>query len=517
MMIFKKIFFCTFLSLFLFHKIKSQSFNFKNYTVEDGLPYIQIYNIFQDDKGYLWTGGYGGLSSFNGINFSNYGPRKGLVHYWVKSITQDSSKNLIIGTLNGLSVFNGKKFTNYTTQDGLPDNYINSIDAKGAETAIATRDGLCYLYHQKIKNDTRFKNVDVTKVKSTYKDYVISTIKKIVIVAKDKVQTVCEFLPNSDTVITFFETDKNATLWIGTNKGLYYINNYDLQNNIKQAIPTSVKNNITCLYADEKNVLWIGTNTGLIKYFNGLATTYQISKETAANNISCITVDYEQNVWIGTNNGLIKFRDEGFVYYNANDGLNNSFIQTIVTDKKNKLWFATAGGGIYKYDNKQFRSFSTKNNLEDNYTAALAVDSLNRLWMATDKGLSYELNDKIISTNFLANNLIHFLFLDKQSNLWAGLNNQVVCIENIYAYPNSKIKTYNLPLPKNAAGFQLSSMCEDGKGNLYIASFLGGLFMYDGKTITDITSTFNLPTRAVLDVKVSSTNYLYVATLDGVY
>src|SRR6185312_11757523 len=162
----------------------------------------------------------------------------------------------------------------------------------GAETAIATRGGLCYLSHQNIKTDARFKDVNITKVKSTFKDYVISTSKKITIVSTDKLQTICEFLPSSDTLITFFETDKNSTLWIGTNKGLFYINNYDLQNSVKKTIPTAVKDNINCLFADYKNVLWVGTNTALIKYFNNAVTSYQVSKEENANSISCITVDY---------------------------------------------------------------------------------------------------------------------------------------------------------------------------------------------------------------------------------
>ncbi|HKC69691.1 MAG TPA: hypothetical protein VKG26_15745, partial [Bacteroidia bacterium] len=233
------------LFVFLFDReIKAQSFNFKNYTVEDGLPFAQTYDIFQDDKGYLWSGGYGGLSSFDGLKFTNYSPRKGLVHYWVKSIAQDSSKNLIIGTLNGISVFDGKSFTNYTTQNGLCGNYINSIDTKGAETAIATHTGLCYLMHKKIKTDTRFKGINITRVKSAYKDYVISTAKKINIVSADKVQTICEFIPSSDTIITFFETDKNSTLWVGTNKGLFYIANYDLQNSLKKIIATQITENI---------------------------------------------------------------------------------------------------------------------------------------------------------------------------------------------------------------------------------------------------------------------------------
>ncbi|MHB8259037.1 MAG: sensor histidine kinase [Bacteroidia bacterium] len=498
-------------------EVFAQSYNFKNYTVEDGLPYIQIYAVFQDDKGYLWTGGYGGLSSFNGLKFSNYSPRQGLVNYWVTAISQDSSKSLIVGTLDGLSVFNGKKFINYTTKNGLPNNYINSVATKGAETAIATRSGLCYLLHNKIRKDNRFVNTEISKVKSIHKDYILSTAKKILIISNDEMQTLCQFSAISDTAITFFETDNNSTLWIGTNKGLFYVNNYDLKDAIKKVLPSRIKNDINCIYADDKNVLWIGTDTSLITYFNDQATTYKISKDENANTISCITSDYEQNIWIGTRSGLFKFRDEGFVYYGEENGLKNGFVQGIVTDKKNNLWFGTSGGGIYQYHNNKFINYSIANGLSGNVASALLVDSLNRIWIATDKGLCYQSNNKIAAANVLAKDFVHCLFLDRKNNLWAGLKNKLACIENIYSYPKIKCSYFNLPLPANATDIQLSSMCQDANGTIYIASFLGGLFTYDGKEIKDITKLYGIQTRAILDVKVSANNFLFVATLDGIY
>ena len=496
----------------------AQSFNFKNYGVEDGLPYVQIYNVFQDDKGYLWTGGYGGLSSFNGKNFTNYSPRQGLVNYWVTAISQDSSKNLIIGTLEGLSVFDGKKFTNYTTQNGLSNNYINSIATKGAETAIATRSGLCYLVHNQIKKDPRFTDIEITKVKSVYKDYIVTTSKKICIISKDNVQAICQFSASSDTLISSIEADKNATLWIGTNKGLFYINNYDLQNQIKKVIPTSIKDAISCMYADYKNTLWIGTNEKLLTYFNNKVTSYQISKDENANNIYCITSDYEQNIWIGTRSGLFQFRDEGFVSFNKEDGLKNVFIHGIAIDKKNNnVWFGTAGGGIYKYDNKQFTNYSTSNGLSGNVISSVLLDSLNRLWIATEKGLCYEANNKISASVVVSKDLVYCLFLDKRNNLWLGLKDKIARIENINKYPQTNVTYFNLPQPVYITDYQMSNMCQDANGNIYMASFLGGLFMYDGKEIKDITNLYGIKTRTVVDVIVSSTNYLFVATLDGIY
>src|ERR1041385_3221364 len=100
----------------------SQSYNFKNYSAEQGLPYVQVYAIFQDSKGNLWTGGYGGLSKFDGKNFTNYSPKSGLANHWVTSITEDAQGNIWTGTASGLSKFDGRKFSTYTTKDGLSGN-----------------------------------------------------------------------------------------------------------------------------------------------------------------------------------------------------------------------------------------------------------------------------------------------------------------------------------------------------------------------------------------------------------
>lgn len=505
------------LNFLLTEETHAQSYNFKNYTVEDGLPYVQIYDVFQDDKGYLWTGGYGGLSSFNGKNFTNYSPRHGLVNYWVTSIIQDSSKNLLVGTLDGLSVFNGKMFTNYTTQNGLPNNYINSIATKGIETAIATRSGLCYLIHNQIKKDARFTDINIIKVKSVYKDYLISTNKEIYVVSKDFVKSICKLSALSDTTITSIETDKNSTLWIGTNKGLFYINNYDLKIGEKKPIYASIKDAISCIYADYKNTLWIGTNEKLITYFNNKVTSYQISKDENANNVYCITSDYEQNIWIGTRSGLFQFRDEGFVCFNKEDGLKNAFIHGIAIDRKNHVWFGTAGSGVYEYDNKQFINYSTSNGLSGNIISGVLLDSLNRLWIGTDKGLCYQSKGKIVTSTIVSKDLIYCLFLDKKNNLWLGLKDKIARLDNITKYPKTKVTYFNLPLPVSISDFQMSSMCQDANGNIYMASFLGGLFMYDGKEIKDITNLYGLKTRTVVDVIVSSNNYLFVATLDGIY
>ncbi len=58
--------------------LKAQQYFFKNYSVESGLPFIQVACMYQDQQGYLWSGGYGGLSRFDGKHFVNFGRKNGL-------------------------------------------------------------------------------------------------------------------------------------------------------------------------------------------------------------------------------------------------------------------------------------------------------------------------------------------------------------------------------------------------------------------------------------------------------
>ena len=90
--------------------VRAQQYFFKNYRVESGLPFIQVYCMYQDSNGYLWTGGYGGLSRFDGKEFVNYNRKNGLVDHSVNAISGDAFGTIYIGTNKGLTVLLNNKF-----------------------------------------------------------------------------------------------------------------------------------------------------------------------------------------------------------------------------------------------------------------------------------------------------------------------------------------------------------------------------------------------------------------------
>jgi len=120
--------------LFLSDSI-AQRYNFRTYSLGDGLVQSQITSVVQDADGNIWLATFGGgAAKFDGQNFKTYNVKDGLASNDVREIMQDSNGNLWFGCRNGISKFivnpnPAKKeiagqFRSYTTEDGLVDKRI---------------------------------------------------------------------------------------------------------------------------------------------------------------------------------------------------------------------------------------------------------------------------------------------------------------------------------------------------------------------------------------------------------
>ena len=120
------LFFLT-LSIFCFnHSVLAQSvdkphFNFRQFTVTDGLSTNGVNYLCKDSRGFLWIGTKQGLQRFNGSSFINYrhfnNDSNSIVNDRITFITEDRKHDIWIATNSGISKFNysNGKFINYRT------------------------------------------------------------------------------------------------------------------------------------------------------------------------------------------------------------------------------------------------------------------------------------------------------------------------------------------------------------------------------------------------------------------
>ena len=157
------------LLLTIVNTLFSQTYNFKNYNTEQGLPQSQVLTIFQDHSGNMWFGtNSGGAGKFNGNKFTTISDNEGLINNAVYSIIENDKNEIVFGTSKGISVFNGFKFKNYNEKQGLTNSWIFKLLQDGDKTWIGTQEGVYILQNEKIRRFNFEKTLNTAAVFSIF-------------------------------------------------------------------------------------------------------------------------------------------------------------------------------------------------------------------------------------------------------------------------------------------------------------------------------------------------------------
>ncbi len=128
-----------------------QSYHFKNFTIDDGLPSNELYKIIQDSEGFLWFSTDRGVARYNGYEFEVFTTEEGLSDNVVFDILEDDHKRIWFSGL-------GQDFAYYDMQQkclvkipgkiGGFDDYPYKIRSRSDTVSKTMQD------FYEIKNDT---------------------------------------------------------------------------------------------------------------------------------------------------------------------------------------------------------------------------------------------------------------------------------------------------------------------------------------------------------------------------
>src|ERR1700754_4363486 len=80
----------TFFLFFIFHSAYPQEFSYTHYDISDGLAGSVVYCITQDREGFIWTGTETGVSRFDGTHFKTFLTADGLPDVEILEMFVDS-------------------------------------------------------------------------------------------------------------------------------------------------------------------------------------------------------------------------------------------------------------------------------------------------------------------------------------------------------------------------------------------------------------------------------------------
>lgn len=402
----------------------AQRYNFKQYDIEDGLIQSQITAISQDKQRRLWIATMGGLSCFNGNQFTNLGKTNGLNSNFLLSLALDSKNNLLIGTERGLSTYKGDVFYNFKGAKEWTDKLtatssgdVYGISGKSLFKINGTKTELLA-----ITNDTA---EIVTALKTRPGGGVWAAVYQsgIYYLNGNKWQQQIPGKQVKDLIITDLLADNftKDKIWLLTTTGIYIAEKAE----VKRAYQGIIKRAMA-IGQDERGNIWLGTNKGAWYISKQQVIHFSAKNGFTDNRVNRIFSDAENNIWLGTDgSGIFKFNSKSYVTFDESQGLQNSIVMAIAEGPSpNETWLGTYDGLFVHKNNKIKRIVIPSNNEDTRRINFLLKDSRKRLWIATvgggiwvySKG-RFQRIDK--GTPSLACNAI---MEDRHANIWLSTN-----------------------------------------------------------------------------------------------
>lgn len=277
------------LFFFLIVKICSQEYSFSNLTVKDGLPSDIIYDIQQDEIGYLWIATEKGLVKFDGDDFVLINQQKTTtlfiddktIYAGVKNglFVKDSSKEhffeskkiltiakhknqIIIGTIEGIYSFMDNKIQALKINSIIDSACINDIIPTQKGILFSSTKGL-YESYKNLKNNYlyEFKSDYFSHIEKSYNSYIaVNSNNEIFEIKNDSLIKITDTFSD----ITSIKKLKNE-IWITSKFNgieVLALPSFTFKQNINKY--NSLQTN--CIYntfRSNNNMIWIASNKGL--------------------------------------------------------------------------------------------------------------------------------------------------------------------------------------------------------------------------------------------------------------
>ncbi|MCW3078465.1 MAG: signal transduction histidine kinase, LytS [Bacteroidetes bacterium] len=476
------------------------------------MPFVQVSCIYQDTQGYLWAGGFGGLTRFDGKTFLNYNPKNGLIDHNVTAISEDVNHNIFVGTNKGLSIISQNKIYNYRTSTGPGSfNIYCFCRSEGDGMYIGTAKGLYLFNKNKISAVQALKNYKINCIYNADSVFYIGTDQGLILYSKNKFELLdkSDGLPSNQINCL---AKKNNLMVIGTGKGLTFYNgktkkatNYFIENGL-------IDENITSLLNQNEEYLWVGSQTGLLRFDGEQFSYYNIGYENNSNVIRCLLRDREDNLWTGTHSGLFKYRDNSFSTFDKINGPGNAFIFQIFRDNYQNLWMCSQNNGIYKYYQGYFKRYGISDGLGTNESKAGLQDNEGRLLFGTKNGLIQYKNDRFIPVS-LPKELdgpYEMLYTGHDQTIWIAGGNGIASLRWKKKLPQTKFYSF----PRHSV-FSVYGICEDDQHNVWIGTARGGLFKLVEDTMRAVNFELGLEQEDYFSLKFGR-GHLFAASLNGV-
>ncbi|PLW98120.1 MAG: hypothetical protein C0593_06485 [Marinilabiliales bacterium] len=534
----KKLF--LFFGLLLYVSILSvfaQEMNTIRITTEDGLPSLEVRDIYQDEKGFIWIAHRTGVSVYDGIRFRTYNQKHGFEHpfqsflcpdpkgnlfslsddreinisklindFWVRQPSPDSvaSQTKVTGfeilrteSEPGYSIaFSTKNHGFYYYDsvwhhypaDTLQCTYIHDLTVYQDEYILATDKGLIHFREGRFSrqhNEALKDNLPVYALYSSKNTLVTVSPISISIFNNWQQESYCYTRKTIDwdinnTAVQVI-TNNDSIVFVGDETQFYQINISNCKISEIDTKTGFTAEGVTSLFYDDHGIIWAASNRGISTIHPSAFTNFSIENILPDNEVSAIIKSEPGTYLLGQNMVISEFRDNKItrVIKLSDDQNYNVYyrVQDFTSDGKGNIYFASSKGGFGHLKDYKVSWLDHPEFRKVNYFSSVLYDTTtNRLWCAANGLFGYltEENEFVKIETGIPDINIRKIFKLSDGNIYCGLNkNGFIKIDSL---------NYTTPYYFDEGSVEdnnVFSMHLDSSGLLWIGTTVGLNYYYE--------------------------------------
>ncbi len=477
----------------------------------------EVFDILQDQFGFMWFGTSDGLIRYDGHEMKVYRENpldtNSLRDNYIRKLLEDNNGNLWVGTAQGNLCRYNRLSDNFTSIPAGPDAKLANrvwdiILSSQNRLWVATNLGLELVDQRTLKREQYFKEG----------------------------HQLYNFLINC------LLEDQHGNIWMGTGgNGLHFLNPSTGQalklDRDLIASAEDMNDPIYDLVLTEDGKIWVANNThrlSCIDLGNETFSSHSIAKAngTKIEGIWKIEAADDESLWLGT-------RDQGLIHYTyttqsstvyphdptKRGSISSNFIGSLLKTSE-ALWVGHIGKGVSQFylGNSGIEQvpFQTVAKNGTSFRRILK-DRNGHFWAAThrngvyrydpDKGITNQFVHEPGTPNSLAHYLIWDILIDHQGLLWIATH------EGLQSFDTQKERFITYEIKPGLQPLAIRTLIEDNEENLWIGTF-SGLYCLDASTkqFRHIELSQENSSFIVSKLFVDSQDYLWVSVYGmGVY
>ena len=472
--------------------------------------------VLEDVEGNLWFKSTNGAHRFDGKSFQTFTVDDGLGSDNISVILQAMDGRFWFGHDSGVTVFDPVPpvIQNFTTRDVLGSNSVRSIhEDKQGFVWFTVRGGVARYDGEKMQyfSEEQMGDWHPELSKTTFPRVDANFAADIL----DGGEAGVWFVGNGTHQIFRYKDGVFRRYSIWRNR-VRPVNRYDYRPGRFDALDNRV------LAVDSEGNLWLAVGRSPIRCdgesfqlltVDGFQVVPPNGRRDIRRGITDIHVDSQGNIWIAApGEGVKRYDGASLKTFTTADGLRNNNIRRILEDRRGNLWYA-GEQTLTNYDGRSFQSFSVTDatgppvaihqdvhgSISFIYPYTIArYDGGNFELVRSDEALIVPLGDKRVRASTT----------DEAGNLWLATSHGII------KYDGKQFTTYTTE--DGLLVNDIRDVLEDRRGNLWCATWGGGVALYNGENFQAITTKHGLVHNNVRSVSEDSRGNMWFATDGGI-